>query len=104
VVLAPVPRPYVLSRAFGFVGEPLVSGFEDQHLLVIFDGSGQSVETVVASFNDITDRKTAEGQLHRLANSDAVTGLPTNGNDKSVVSPSASFVVKIDSSSGTMSS
>ena len=36
----------------------------------------------------------ARAQRLQNANYSAVTGLPTNGNDKSVVSPSASFVVK----------
>ena len=36
----------------------------------------------------------ARQQRLQNANYNAVTGLPTNGNDKSVVSPSASFVFK----------
>ena len=36
----------------------------------------------------------ARAQRLQNANYSAVTGLPTNGNDKSVISPSASFVVK----------
>ncbi len=80
-----------------FIPQPSFFGFRTQPPPLSSDSVFTSAGIVDAlSFNNDMFQIIAGARLQRLqtANYSAVTGLPTNGNDQTVVSPSASFVFK----------
>ncbi len=80
-----------------FIPQPSFAGFRTQPPPLTSDSVYGSVGIVDAiSFNNDMFQIIGGARLQRLqtANYNAVTGLPTNGNDQTVVSPSASFVFK----------
>lgn len=80
-----------------FIPQPSFAGFRTQPPPLTSDSVYSSVGIVDAlSFHNDMFQIIAGARMQRLqtANYNAVSGLPTNGNDQSVVSPSASFVVK----------
>jgi iron complex outermembrane receptor protein len=80
-----------------FIQQPSFFGFRTQPPPLTSDSVYTSIGMVDAvSFNNEMFQVIAGARFQRLqtANYSIVTGLPTNGNDQSVLSPSASFVFK----------
>ena len=80
-----------------FIAQPSFFGFRTQPPPLSSDSVFTSAGVVDAiSFNGDMFQIIGGARLQRLqtANYSAVTGLPTNGNDQSVVSPSGSFVFR----------
>lgn len=80
-----------------FIAQPSFFGFRTQPPPLTSDSVYTSLGIVDAlSFNNDMFQIIGGARIQRLqtANYNPVSGLPTNGNDKSVVSPSASFVFR----------